>query len=103
MLIKLKCISEVCEYCIEVSEKELLDNPQYYKRCLVCNSVLEITKESLKGIVNNDLYKRAEEYINKWVKEIGWDETLSLIQRNKDQSCYRIYKEILLKKGFKLN
>lgn len=44
----------------------------------------------------------AEEHLNKWVNEIGWDNTLDLIKRNKDQACYRIYKELLEKRGFKI-
>jgi hypothetical protein len=34
------------------------------------------------------------------LKELGGDETLSLIERNKNQSCYRLYKEEMIKRGF---
>jgi len=101
MLIKLKCINENCNFSYSVSEKEFLEYGKiYHNRCMICSSKLEV--DNLKEIVEKDLYQRAEDYINKWVVEIGWDRTLDLIQRNKEQSCYRIYKEILEKRGFKL-
>jgi hypothetical protein len=99
-MIRLKCLNDICGYSYEVTQKELEDNSQYYKLCLLCKSKLEIAKESLEEIIEKDLYTRAEEYINIWVAEIGWDNVLDLLARNKTQSCYRIYAEILRKKGF---
>ena len=101
MLIELKCINENCSFFYSVSEKEFLEYGKiYHSNCMICGSKLEV--DNLKEIVEKDLYQRAEDYINKWVVEIGWDRTLDLIQRNKEQSCYRIYKEILEKRGFKI-
>jgi len=99
-MIRLKCLNEVCEYEFEVSEKEFVENIKYYERCFVCGSQLKVT--NLEEIIEWDLYKRAEAYINKWVAEIGWDNVLDMLARNKNQATYRIYKEILNKKGFKL-
>jgi hypothetical protein len=83
----------------EIEEAKLIAEPQSHRYCY-CGEKLSIS--NLEDIVEKDIYIRAEEYINKWLKEIGGDETLSLVQRNKNQSCYRIYKEILEKRGFKI-
>lgn len=102
MLIHLKCLNPDCYFNYEVTEKELIDNPQYHKNCLICGSKLDFTEESIEEIVKNNIYERAENYVKQWVSEIGWDNVLDLISRNKNQSCYKIYKEILEKRGFKL-
>jgi hypothetical protein len=99
MLIKLKCLNENCEYCFEVSEAELRDNPQYYERCLVCGSKLKVEKECLKEIVKKDLYQQAEEYLNKWFGEMGIEGTLEMIEKFKEQPTYRIYQDLLRKRG----
>ena len=99
-MIRLHCLNENCEYEFEVSEKELLENSKYYERCLMCNSKLQVAKESIKEIVKKDLYIQAEEYISKWQKEYGWDFVLDLIKNNDNQACARIYKDILRKRGF---
>ena len=97
-MIRLKCINETCGYSYEVSENEIKEYGQYHTKCLLCKSKMKVV--NLEEIVEKDLYQRAEEYIKKWVAEIGWDNTLDLIKKNKNQGCYRIYKEILEKKGF---
>lgn len=102
MEIKLICVNENCKYAYTVSENELKEYGQYHKQCLICGSKLVVAKESLVEIVKKDLYTKAEEFINKWVSEIGWDRTLDLIKNNDNQACYRIYKDILKKKGFTL-
>lgn len=97
-MIKLKC--SVCHYSYEVSEQEIFDNPQYHNNCLCCGAKNEV--ENIEELIHNDIFERVEQYINKSVAKIGWDLTLDLIKRNKTQACYRIYKEILAKKGFNL-
>lgn len=101
-MIKLKCVNKECNYIYEVTQKELEDYPLYHQKCLICGSKLKITQKSLTEIVRKGIYQRAEQYINKWVAEMGWDNTLDLIKSNKNQASYRIYKEILEKRGFKL-
>jgi hypothetical protein len=101
-MIRLKCISENCEYSYEISENELTEYGQYHKRCLICVSKLKVAKESLEEIIKKDLYTHAEEYINKWITELGLEGCIELVERNCEQSCYRIYKEILEKRGLKL-
>jgi hypothetical protein len=99
-MIKLKCINPECAYSYSVSEKELEYNQKYHKTCLICGSLMKV--DNLKEIVRQDIYNRAEEYINEWVSKIGWDRTLDLIKKYKDNPIYRIYKEILGKRGFKI-
>jgi len=99
-MIKLMCVNEVCKYSYQVSENELKEYGQYHKNCLICGSQLKITQESLDEVVKLDIEQRVKENIDKWLKEIGGDETLSLIQRNKNQACYRLYKEEMIKRGF---
>lgn len=101
-MIKLVCQNTECKYSYRVSENELLEYSQYHKKCLICGSLLKVSDECVKEIVVKNLYQKAEANINKWFKELGGDNTLDLIARNKDNSCYRIYKEILEKKGFKI-
>ena len=98
MMIKLKCMS--CGYEFEVSDYELRTFPENYDHCFLCEGKLKV--ENLEEIVTSDVYKRAEEYLNQWLQELGGDETLSLIQRHKDQPTYKIYKELLIKRGFKI-
>jgi hypothetical protein len=101
-VIKLICINEECKYSYRVSENELKEYSQYHEKCLICGSKLKVAEESINEIVKKDLYERAENNINKWFKELGGDNTLDLIARNKSNACYRIYKEILQKRGFKI-
>jgi len=100
-MINLICSNENCKFTYSVSEKEFEEYGKiYHSNCIICGSKLKIN--NLQEIMKKDLYQRAEDYINKWVAEIGWDRTIDLIKNNKDQACYRIYKEILEKKGFKI-
>ena len=99
-MIKLVCVNEVCGYSYQVSENELKEYGQYHKQCLICGSKIKVAKESLDEIVKLDIEQRVKENIDKWLVEIGGDETLSLIQRNKNQACYRLYKAEMIKRGF---
>ena len=56
-MIKLKCINEQCNYSYEVSKTELEEYGQYHTNCLICGSKLEVAKESMKEIVEKDLYQ----------------------------------------------
>jgi D-alanine-D-alanine ligase-like ATP-grasp enzyme len=97
-MIKLKC--KKCLYQYEITEAELIDNGELHTHCLLCGGENEVL--NLGEIVEKDFYQRAENYLNKWFKEIGIEATLEMIERNKNQACYRIYKEILEKRGFKI-
>ena len=97
-MIKLKC--KQCKYEYEITEQEMIDNGELHRFCLLCGGENEI--KNLNEILEKDIYIRAEEYINQWIKELGLEGCIELVERNKDQSCYRIYKEILEKRGFKI-
>jgi len=102
MFIKLKCQNPDCAFTYCITEEEFTEYGEFcHSKCRICNSQLKVA--NLDEIVEKDLYTQAEQYINKWVEVIGWDNTLDLIIKNKNQSCYRIYKEILQKRGFKIN
>lgn len=94
-MIKLTCT--ICNYSYSVSEGELLDNPELHQVCLLCGAKLFI--ENLEEIVKEDIYKRAENYLNKWFAENGIEGTLEILERNKTQPTYKIYVEILRKRG----
>jgi hypothetical protein len=99
-MIRLICANEVCKYSYEVSEKELENNPQYHEKCLICHSKLEVAKESIQDLIKKGIEERVKDYVDYWLAELGGDETLSLVQRNKHQACYRLYVEELRKRGF---
>ena len=99
-MIKLICKNTECAYSYEVSEKELEEYGQYHQKCLICGSKLEVEKQSLQELVKRGIEEKVKDYIDKWLAELGGDETLSLIQRNKHQACYRLYIEELRKRGF---
>jgi len=96
MIIKFTCNNHCADF--QKDEIELISESRSQRFCAFCGEKLTIT--NLDEIVAYDIDKRAEEYINKWLKEMGGDETLSLVQRHVSHSCYRIYKEILQRKGF---
>jgi len=97
-MIKLQC--KHCKYQYEITEAELKDDGELHRYCLMCGGEIEVL--NLKEIVEQDLYKQAEAYLKKWIKEMGIEGCIELIERNNDQACYRIYKDILEKRGFKL-
>lgn len=94
-MINLKCSN--CNFVYLVSEKDITD---YGNFCIICGNKLQV--DNLDEVVKKDIYQRAEEYINTWVKELGLEGCIELLERNKNQACYRIYKEILEKRGFKI-
>jgi hypothetical protein len=96
MLIKLEC--RHCGEVIEVEEINLIQEPEMYRNCSLCSYKMEVM--NLDELIKFDVETQIKMNINKWLKELGGDETLSLIQRNKNQACYRLYKEEMIKRGF---
>jgi hypothetical protein len=96
MLIKLEC--RHCGEIIEVEEINLIQEPEMYRNCPLCSYKMEVV--NLDELVKFDVETQIKMNINKWLKELGGDETLSLIQRNKNQACYRLYKEEMIRRGF---
>jgi len=104
MDITLKCSNKECSYGYKVSEKELEEYGEtYHSKCLICGSKLEIVQGSINDLVKFELFKRAEEHLYKWFNQLGLEGTLELVERHSNQACYRIYKELLEKRGFKIN
>jgi len=99
MRIKFFCDNHCSDF--EKDELELIESGQHFTHCAFCGQILHIL--NLDEIVMKSLEEQAEENINKWFKEIGGDETLSLIQRNKEimgEKVYQNYKRELEKRGF---
>jgi len=100
-MIKLRCLNENCEYCIEVSEKEFLDNPQYYTNCIICQSKFKVV--NLEEVIKFDIEKQIKENIDKWQKLYGWDYVIDLVKKYKDYYAVgRLYIAELEKRGFKI-
>lgn len=98
-MIKLRCLNKICEYCLEVSEKEFTDNPQYYVRCLVCGSQLKVV--NLEEVIKFDIETQIKENIDKWIKLYGYDYVIDLINKYKDYYAVgRLYLEELKRRGF---
>jgi hypothetical protein len=98
-MIKLRCLNEICEYCLEVSEKEFTDNPQYYVRCLVCGSQLKVV--NLEEVIKFDIETQIKENIDKWIKLYGYDYVIDLIKKYKDYYAVgRLYLKELKRRGF---
>jgi len=98
MIIKFYCDKHCADF--KKDELELIYQQQVFKFCPFCGQKLKIA--NLDEIVKDDLEKRTKNNINKWFSEIGVDNTLDLIQRNKNNACARLYFEELKKRGFNL-
>jgi uncharacterized protein YuzB (UPF0349 family) len=96
MLIKFSCKKHCADFTKD--EMEIIYQRQSFTHCAFCGEKLYIS--NLVEIVKRDLEERTKNNIDKWFSEIGVDNTLDLIQRNKNQSCYRLYKEELERRGF---
>jgi len=98
MLIKLKC--KACHYDYEITEDELYDKGQYHKFCFRCGGENEVI--NLGEILDKDIDTQIKQYIDKGFKKHGIEGTIEIIERNSNQACYRLYKEELERRGFKL-
>jgi len=96
MTLKLKC--EDCGYSYEVSEAEMLTCGEYHVKCLMCNGIIKV--ENLDEVVHLDMKKRVRDYVSKYFQTLGIEYTLEMLERNKDQACYRLYKAELKRRGF---
>jgi hypothetical protein len=99
-MIRLKCINETCNFIYSVTEKELGDNPQYHRTCMVCGSILKV--DNLEEIIEKDIEKQVKEYIDLWFRTLGIEYTIEMVERHKDLAVYRLYKAEIEKRGFKL-
>lgn len=99
-MIKLKCVNDKCNYIYQVTQKELEDNPQYHRVCIICGSKLQVA--NLDEIVKLDTEKKIKEYIDLWFRTLGIEYTIEMVERHKDLAVYRLYKTELENRGFKL-
>lgn len=100
-MIKLKCQNPSCAYCYSVSPKELEEYGKlYHNICMICGKRLDVV--NLEEIIKKDIETKVKEYVDLWFKTLGIEYTLEMIERNKNQACYRFYKTELLRRGFKL-
>jgi len=99
MTIKFYCDNHCADF--TKTEEQLIEQGQGFTHCAFycafCGEKLHI--QNLDEIVKLDIEKRAEEYLTKGFNEIGIEATVELVERNKDQATYKIYKQILQKKG----
>jgi hypothetical protein len=98
MIIKFSC----SKHCLDFEKtEEQLRTERAITHCPFCGEKLHI--QNLNDVVASDMNKQVKEYIDKWFKELGIEGTIELVERNKDQAaCYRLYKEELEKRGFKV-
>jgi len=85
------------------TDAELREEKQSQRFCNLCGKKLHIEQQSLENVITFDLEEQIKNNIDSSVAKIGWDNTLDIIQRNKNQACYRLYKIELEKRGFKIN
>jgi hypothetical protein len=99
MLIKFKCSNIKCDVEFTKDELELIQQKQPFIYCWKCGSYLHV--KNLEEIAKYDIEMKVKQNLNKWFAELGADNTLDLLERNKTTPCYRLYKEELEKRGFK--
>jgi hypothetical protein len=99
MLIKFYCDKHCADFTKD--ELELIYQGQSFNYCAFCGGRLHI--ENLVEIVKQDIDTRVRNNIDKWFKEIGADNTIDMIKRNKDQACARLYFDELRRRGFTIN
>ncbi len=96
MLLKLICKNN---HRLDVPEENFRENPEWYNYCGICGA--KFTLYNTEGIVKQDLQQKAKRNIDLWFKTLGIEYTIEIIERNKNQACYRLYREELERRGLK--
>lgn len=100
-MIRLKCCNNKCAFSYSITETELKEYGEvYHKFCIVCGSKMEV--DNLEEIVKKDLETRVKEYIDLWFRELGVEYTIEMVEKHKGESIYRLYKQEIEKRGFKI-
>lgn len=104
MDIKFKCSNSMCDVEFDKTEEEIRLNPEGLRICWKCGHKLSIInkEEIVEEIVKTDIQTQVTNNINKWQKEIGWDNTIDLIKRSSNSAIARLYFEELRKRGFNI-
>jgi len=97
MIIKFYCINHCNDF---TKTEEELQRERVITHCASCGQKLLIS--NLPDIIENDIYILAEKNLNKYITELGIEGAIELLERNREQSCYRIYKALMEKRGLKL-
>jgi len=97
MKIKFSC-SKHCQDFERTEEQLRAEHP--ITHCPFCGEKLKIT--NLEEIILLDCEIKIKEYIDLWVSIIGWDNTLDLILKHKDEAIGRLYIAELNRRGFKI-
>jgi len=98
MMIHLLCTH--CKYEYDITPDELKEDGELHSFCFICRGKIEVT--NLSEVIDRDLNIQIKQYIDKWIKSEGIEGCIELVERNKNQACYRLYKEELEKRGFKV-
>lgn len=98
MIIKFYCKNHCADF--DKDEMEIQYQNQSFRHCAFCGEKLQVA--NLEEVIEYDIRQRVKNNINKWVLESGFDNIIDLIKRNKNQQCYKWYKEELESRGIKL-
>jgi hypothetical protein len=98
MIIKFYCDKHCADFTKD--ELELIYQKQSFNYCSFCGGKLHI--QNLVEIVKQDIDTKVRANIDKWFKEVGVDNTIDLIKRNKEQACARLYFDELKRRGFNI-
>jgi uncharacterized phage-associated protein len=57
---------------------------------------------NLQEIVSADIETKVSEYIDKMLKELGIEGAWELVERNREQACYRLYISEFKRRGISI-
>jgi ABC-type uncharacterized transport system substrate-binding protein len=98
MTIKLKCND--CGNQYDIDGNDFLIHAKLFKYCEFCGG--EMKAVNIEEIVEHDTQIKVRDYVTKWIKEIGADETIDLIKRNTNQKIRSLYISELRRRGFNI-
>ena len=96
-MIRLKCSNEYCNYCYQISEKEMLDNAHYHHKCIICHSKLMV--DNVEELLAQDIEQQAEENLQQYITEYGLEGAIELIERSPLNGVRGLYMRKLRERG----
>lgn len=96
-MIKLKCCNDICDYCYEVTEGELLENSSYHKSCMICGSKMIV--DNVEEIIAQGVEEQAEENLQQYLNEYGIEGAIELIERSPKNGARDLYMKKLRERG----
>lgn len=93
----------VCSSCYNEEDVTLsAEAPEIIQKikpiCSKCGEAM--TLKDLDALVHDMVEHQVNDYVSKWLRELGGDETLSLIKRNEHLPFIEMYKVNLRNRGF---